>query len=95
MVGEFGCECLGEVAVAVEVVPTGCGEDFQDPFGGRGCAFAELWVEGDRVGVGLAHTVAGFAFDEGADVGPGIGSRTGLQSGPGHAAGRVRRSGRI
>jgi hypothetical protein len=67
LVGEFGCEILDEGAVAVEAVPTGRGEDFQDPFGGWCGAVAELWVEGDLVGVGLAHPVSGFAFDEGAD----------------------------
>ena len=67
LVGEFGGESLDEGAVAVEVVPVGFGEDFQDPFGGWCGAVAELWVEADLGGAGLAHPVTGFSVDEGAD----------------------------
>jgi len=67
LVGEFGRESLDEDAVAVALVSAGGLEDFQDTFGGRCGAVAELGVEGDLGGVGFAHPVAGFAFDEGAD----------------------------
>ena len=67
LVGELGRESLDEVAVAVELVSAGGLEDFEDPFGGCCGAVAEFWVVGDLVGVGLAHPVAGFAFDEGGD----------------------------